>query len=161
MTTTPPGRPQQSTPAPGTPPTAPTASPVDTFTRGALDAAKQAREQVARTAAANRGRIAAALDKLGGTVDSRTGGKYHEQVETAKTWVHKGVDVVAGGPGATTTTSASPGTAPAPGTLQHAATTSPAAPPAQPMPAPSSSPAPPAPPQEGWHRGPDGQWVRS
>ncbi|WP_050347882.1 antitoxin [Arsenicicoccus sp. oral taxon 190] len=139
MTTGPTGTPPQQ---PG-----PSGSPLETFLHGAEDAVVQARTQVARTTQANRGKISGALDKLVRTVDDKTGRRYHSQVQTAKGWVEKGVDVVAGAPAApgAPAGSAAP-SSPAPG--------APAAPTTPTTAAPDK-------PKEGWHRGPDGQWTRS
>ncbi|WP_019286304.1 MULTISPECIES: antitoxin [Arsenicicoccus] len=152
----------------GTPPQQPGPSALDTFLQGAKGAAVQARTQVAQTTQANRGKISSALDKLVRTVDDKTGRKYHSQVESAKGWVEKGVDVVAGGP-------ASPGATGAPGTAAPSTTSSPTASaasssvppvapasPSTPVTPPSTTPTPaPDKPKEGWHRGPDGQWTRT
>ncbi|WP_392467270.1 hypothetical protein ACF3NS_00580 [Arsenicicoccus cauae] len=127
----------------------PSGSPLDTFLHGAKDAVVQARAQVARTTQANRGTISGALDKLVRTVDDKTGRKYHAQVESAKGWVEKGVDVVAGAPASRAT-----GTTGAAGTSSATPAPGGTAAPATPTPAPEK-------PKEGWHRGEDGQWTRS
>ncbi|WP_286957964.1 MULTISPECIES: antitoxin [Arsenicicoccus] len=137
----------------------PSGSPLDTFLHGAKDAVVQARAQVAQTTQANRGKISGALDKLVRTVDDKTGRKYHSQVESAKGWVEKGVDVVAGGPASPASPSSAAATAAAgSSSVPPVAPTSPSTP-ATP---PSTTPTPaPDKPKEGWHRGPDGQWTRT
>ena len=174
-----------TTPTSSTPPTG--GSPLQTLLDGAKAAVSQARQQVA----ANRPKIEAAVDKLGQTVDARTGGKYHKHVETAKQWADKGVDAVTGqttpssnaaqpSPGApsmgapgTPTTTASRTTTGTPSTAAPSGTSTPVTPATSPVPgtAPATpgTPAPASPtpsptaekPKEGWHRGPDGSWVRS
>lgn len=124
-------------------PSGPSKPPLDALTDDAIKAARRAREQLARTVDANRGRIQGTLDKVTRAADQRTGGRYAKQVATARQLITKGVDAVAGTTSPATQASATPTTA------------------QQPTAAPQQPPAAPHPPQTGWRRGPDGEWVRS
>lgn len=151
--------PPSVTPTPPASPSSTTSTP--TSLDGLLDTAKkaatQARDMVGKLTHDNRHRIDAALDKAGAAVERSTGGKYGKQIESVKKQLRHGVDMVAGqapqagsGPG-----SATPG-----GTTSPTAPAAPGATPGSPT-SPASAPTPPAKPKEGWHRGPNGEWVRS
>jgi hypothetical protein len=62
---------------------------------GVDKAVKQAAEKAAQLAAENKGTVSTWVDKAGRTVDEKTGGKYTDKVEKAKTGVTGGVDKLA------------------------------------------------------------------
>ena len=157
---------------------------------GALNAAfkvfGRAKARAGEIAHENRSKIDEALDKAGRVVDEKTGGKYHDKVEKVKAQAARGVDLVeqerhtdpdaAGdGPAAAATNPGGAAAAPTAGPSMASPIptyTPPATAPAGPPPAAGAPVTPPAPggsapaapmppaPTPGWHRGPDGNWVR-
>lgn len=137
----------------------------------AKKAAGQARDTPGKLTHDNRYRIDAALDKAGAAVDQRTGRKYAKHIESVKRQLGRGVDVVAGQAPAAGTGSAAPAGAPtpAPATTPPASAASQAPATAAPgSTTPSTTPGsgqppvtPPCQAQEGWHRGPNSERVRS
>lgn len=136
---------------------------------GALNAAmkafSKARVRAGELAHQNRATIDQTLDKAGRFVDDKTGGKYHDTVEKVKAQAAKGVEFVEherhGGTSPGTTApgpSGSPG-APA-GTPPMASPIPPYTPPAATPQAATQPGTPGTEPARGWHRGPDGEWVR-
>lgn len=152
MTSTPPGQdPQTSTPS--TPAGGSSSSPtLDSFLAGAKKAAEQARATVAKVTHDNRAKIDSALTKAGTAIDQRTSGKYSKQIESVKSGLGKVVDVVEGSAAGTTS-------APVPGAAASSPSTVPPTAPATPTPPAATTPA--TPPAEGWHRAPDGSWVKT
>lgn len=156
---------------------------------GALNAAMKAfgkaRVRAGELAHQNRAKIDQTLDKAGKFVDDKTGGKYHDTVEKVKAQAAKGVEFVEnerhGGtsPGTPTPGTTPPGPSGSPGApggtppmpspippyTPPAAPGAPGAPsaatpPPPPPPAPGAPGTEPAEPARGWHRGPNGEWVR-
>lgn len=144
----------------------PTTGSLDDLAKTAIEAAKKARAQAARLVDANRARIEGAVEKLALKAHETTGGKYAKEVATAKKWIGKGVDVVAGTPGVSATKLSAPLPPVAqPQTPTQAAPTAPGTGPfgtGTPNAGQPTAPQDPAqPPQTGWRRGPDGEWTRS
>lgn len=169
------GAPTQSPTGPATP-TGP--SSLDGLLNTAKSAATRARDLVGKLAHDNRSRIDAALNKAGAAVDQRTGGKYAGRIESTKRQLERGLDVLEGAPSRPGAASPNSPTGPTSGPTGGPAGPRAASPtrtptggaagpaPATPTPAAPGRPAtpsvtPPAEPKEGWHRGPNGEWVRS
>lgn len=111
---------------------------------------ERVRNKAGDLAHSNRSKLETMVGKAAGAIDERTGGKYSDTINKVKDQTAKGLDVIEGQRSPTGTPTPPPTTLTDPPT--GAAGSSTATGEAE------ETPEPPA--EQGWRRGPDGQWVR-